>query len=304
MRDAFIDLLRQSALKDPRIILITGDLGFGVLDRYRAELPHQFINAGIAEQNMTGLATGLALEGYRVFTYSIGNFCSLRCLEQIRNDVCYHNANVKIISIGSGLGYGALGMSHHATEDVSILRALPNLHVYSPSDLSEVKVLIGALMSYDGPAYVRLGKVALASNSVRTVAINDCNRWREPRLDVSCILLTHGTTATLAQSVCEQLPFNCEVYTIPCIKPLPDNALYTLLKGKRLVVTIEEHTLLGGFGSAIGEYLLDKGITVPLYRFGLPDQFITVGGTSDELRKFCGLEVSNVVATIQRRFQQ
>ena len=138
MRDCFIELLRQEAFKNESIMLLTGDLGFGVLNKYRDTLPEQFLNVGIAEQNMTGIATGLALEGYKVFTYSIGNFCTLRCLEQIRNDVCYHRADVKVVSVGSGLGYGSLGMSHHATEDIAITRAIPNIKIYSPSDYSEI----------------------------------------------------------------------------------------------------------------------------------------------------------------------
>ena len=127
MRDCFIELLRLEAVKNKNIMLLTGDLGFGVLDEYRETIPEQFLNVGIAEQNMTGVAAGFAMEGFKVFTYSIGNFCTLRCLEQIRYDVCYHNLDVKIVSIGSGLGYGSLGTSHHATEDVAVLKALPNM---------------------------------------------------------------------------------------------------------------------------------------------------------------------------------
>ena len=134
MRDCFIERLGQMAEKDPRIMLITGDLGFGVLDDYRRRFPSQFINAGVAEQNMTGIATGLALEGYTVYTYSIANFVFMRCLEQIRNDAAYHDCNVNVVSVGGGFSYGALGISHHATEDLAIMRALPGLTVVSPGD--------------------------------------------------------------------------------------------------------------------------------------------------------------------------
>src|SRR6185437_10903005 len=158
MRDTFIRELTELAADDPRIVLITGDLGFGVFEAYARRYPRQFLNAGVAEQNMTGLATGMALEGRIVFTYSIANFPSLRCLEQIRNDAAYHDANVKIVSIGSGFSYGQLGISHHATEDISILRALPGLTVVSPADDWEVAGATRALVSTPGTCYLRFDK--------------------------------------------------------------------------------------------------------------------------------------------------
>src|SRR5450432_1212663 len=137
MRDRFISTLCQLAEQDSKIILITGDLGFSVFDEFKRRFPRQFINAGVAEQNMTLLATGMALEGYVVFTYSIGNFPTLRCLEMIRNDAAYHGANVKVVSIGGGFSYGSLGISHHATEDLAIMRALPDVAVLAPTSLQE-----------------------------------------------------------------------------------------------------------------------------------------------------------------------
>ena len=158
MRTEFINTLYEIAKKDKNVILITGDLGFGVLDKFANDLPEQFINAGVAEQDMAGLATGLALEGKTVFTYSIANFPTLRCLEQIRNDVCYHNANVKIVSVGGGYSYGPLGMSHHATEDLSIMRALPNMTIVAPGDTIETGYATEAIYKLNGPCYLRLGR--------------------------------------------------------------------------------------------------------------------------------------------------
>ena len=129
MRTAFIRALEEAAEKDSRVMLIVGDLGFGVVDQFAQKFPNQFVNAGVAEQNMTGMAVGMALSGAVVFTYSIANFPTLRCLEQIRNDVCYHKANVKVVAVGGGFVYGSLGMTHHATEDLAIMRALPNMTV-------------------------------------------------------------------------------------------------------------------------------------------------------------------------------
>ena len=141
MRDAFVTKLTELAEKDPMTMLITGDLGFGVLTDFSKRFPDQFINAGVAEQNMTGMAAGLALDGYKVYTYSIGNFNTLRCLEQIRNDICYHDCDVTVVSVGAGFSYGQLGISHFATEDLAIFRAIPNIMVVAPSDPWEVPSL-------------------------------------------------------------------------------------------------------------------------------------------------------------------
>ena len=158
MRNAFIQTLLDRAKADKNVELITGDLGFGVLKPYWESCPDQFLNVGIAEQNMTSIAAGMALEGKTVFTYSIGNFPTLRCLEQIRNDCAYHNANVKIICVGGGYTYGALGMSHHATEDIAVMRSLPNVTVFAPADAMEAEAVANAVISLDGTCYVRLGR--------------------------------------------------------------------------------------------------------------------------------------------------
>jgi len=165
MRDTFISTLTREALKNPDIMLLTGDLGFGVFDEYRKNLPEQFLNVGIAEQNMTGIATGLALVGKTVFTYSIGNFPTLRCLEQIRNDSAYHNANVTIVAVGAGFSYGQLGMSHHATEDLGIMRSIPQVTVFSPSTLLEVEQVTIASLKIKGTCYIRLDKSFADSTS-------------------------------------------------------------------------------------------------------------------------------------------
>ena len=158
MRDAFIETLIDLARRDQDVLLLTADLGFGVLDRFARELPRQFLNVGVAEQNMTGIAAGLALEGKTVFTYSIGNFNTLRCLEQIRNDLCYHQAKVKIVSIGGGFCYGPLGVSHHATEDLAIMRALPRMTVVAPGDVTETILATRSIYQTPGPGYLRLGR--------------------------------------------------------------------------------------------------------------------------------------------------
>src|SRR5207302_7770276 len=141
-----------------RVCLVVGDLGYSVIEKFAETYPDQFVNVGVAEQNMTGIAAGLALSGKIVFTYSIANFATLRCLEQIRNDVCYHNANVKVVAVGGGLAYGALGSTHHATEDLAIMRALPRMVVVAPGDPVETELLTRAVAAEAGPCYMRLGR--------------------------------------------------------------------------------------------------------------------------------------------------
>lgn len=160
MRNTFVNTLVELAKKDRDIELVTGDLGFGVLKPFWEQLPDQFVNAGIAEQNMTTVAAGMALEGKTVFTYSIGNFPTLRCLEQIRNDCAYHGANVKIVCVGGGFVYGALGMSHQATEDIAVMRALPGVAVLCPGDLVEAAEATKAIAAYPGPAICASGAAA------------------------------------------------------------------------------------------------------------------------------------------------
>src|SRR6185437_7546990 len=158
MRDAFFDALVELAEHDDRVHLVVGDLGFGVTKTFAQRFPRRFLNAGVAEQNMTGVAAGLALSGKVVFTYSIANFPVMRCLEQIRNDVCYHTLNVKIVAVGGGMAYGTAGCSHYALEDLAVLQALPNMTVIAPGDPVEVAWATRAIVAQPGPCYLRLGK--------------------------------------------------------------------------------------------------------------------------------------------------
>jgi transketolase len=158
MRTAFINELIAQARANPKVFLVVGDLGFSVVEPYAAEFPERYLNAGVAEQNMTTVAAGLASEGYHVFTYSIGNFPTLRCLEQIRNDICYHDLSVTVVAVGAGMAYGNLGYSHHAVQDIAVMRALPNLTVYSPADPGETRECMRLIVERSRPSYLRLGK--------------------------------------------------------------------------------------------------------------------------------------------------
>lgn len=302
MRDTFIEQLRKRAIQDPRIVLITADLGFGVFDRFRESCPTQFINIGIAEQNMTAVATGLALEGHVVFTYSIANFSTLRCLEQIRNDACYHQANVKIVSVGGGFSYGALGISHHATEDLSIMRSLPDLSVIVPGGLWEAQQATDVIIDTPGTFYLRLDKSAGEDNPLRKNERLHLGFSRIVRegTDVA-ILVTGGILEEVwkAALILEREGISVEIVSIHSLKPF-DTAMILRVVGEiKNIVTVEEHTLNGGLGSLVAETLLDNGVFPDKFlRIGLQDGFSSIVGCQEYLRKMYGLDARSIVKKV------
>jgi transketolase len=301
MRDAFIRTLSELAQRDPRIVLITGDLGFGVLTDFAQRFPDQFINAGVAEQNMTMLACGMAREGARAYTYSIANFTTLRCLEQLRNDVCYHDADVTAVSVGGGFSYGQLGMSHFATEDLAILRALPNMAVVSPSDPWSAQVLTEALHQRGGPAYLRIDKGSAGlPEAPGEIAFG---RIRPVREGADAVIFATGAIlgeALKAADVLRAEGVGVAVVDVHTIKPFDAEGVATLAGGARVVITLEEHTIVGGLGAAVAEACMDAGVhPVAFRRMGLKDCFPTVVGDQNFLRAFYGLDSVAVAQTVR-----
>src|SRR6185503_12647579 len=246
MRDAFIARLERLASENPRVFLITGDLGFGVLDRFAERFPRQFLNAGVAEQNMTGLATGLALEGRTVFTYSIANFPTLRCLEQIRNDAAYHDANVKVVAIGGGFSYGALGMSHHATEDLAILRAL-GLPVIAPGCDWEAEEATEAIARLQGTCYLRLDRSSMPSTA-RPGERFEIGRARMLREGDDVTIMSTGGMLQLALEASETLAergIRSRVVSMHTVHPIDSEAVLDAARETGGIVTVEEHTVRG-----------------------------------------------------------
>ena len=225
MRDAFIRSLLAIAEENPRVVLMTGDLGFGVFDEFRRRCPGQFYNVGVAEQNLAGVGAGMAMAGHVVFTYSIGNFPTLRCLEQVRNDICYHGADVKIVTVGGGMAYGALGYTHHAVEDLAILRALPGLAVVAPGDPVEVEQLLPQIVDRSGPVYLRLGRAGerrLHESHVRV----EFGRPTRARVGEHVLLLTVGGMLAVALEAAEQLVgegVEADVVSVHTIRPLAES---------------------------------------------------------------------------------
>ena len=306
MRNAFVQTLTELAQENPAVMLITGDLGFGVLSDFARCFPRQYLNIGVAEQNMTGVATGLALDGRIVFTYSIANFPTLRCLEQIRNDACYHDANVKIVSVGCGMSYGSLGTSHHATEDIAIIRALPNITVISPGDPWEARQATRAISRCSGPALLRLDKSAAAESFIpeEVFQLGKARRVREGQ-DVT-LIATGGilAEALAAADLLRSEAIHCRVLSMHTIKPLDTPELRAAALETGGIVTIEEHSVEGGLGGAVAENLLEAG-AIPrfFFRVGLRGGFTSIVGSQQYLRKVYSLDAASIAAVVAGRLR-
>ena len=296
MRAAFIKTLEELAAKDKNLIFITGDLGYNVIENFQKKFPKQFINAGVAEQNMTGMAAGLALSGKTVFTYSIANFPSLRPLEQVRNDICYHNANVKIISIGAGFMYGGLGATHHATEDIAIMRALPNMVVISPADGIDTELATRAIVEWNGPCYLRLGKDHKIYKKPYAFKIGKAHTVRNGK-DIT--LISTGNILKEALEASDELKkqkINARVVNMHTVKPIDRTTIRKAAQETKGIVTIEEHSVIGGLGSAVAETLADLGFQTKLKIIGIPDTFSKYVGDEEFLKGKYGLTVKNILA--------
>jgi transketolase len=303
MRNSFIKTLLAQARQDGRIFLLCGDLGYSVLEPFAEQFPERFLNMGIAEQNMMGVATGLSMEGYTVFAYSIGNFPTLRAMEQIRYDICYHEANVKIIAVGGGYAYGPLSTSHHTTEELGMLRTIPGMVVTAPGDPSEVDSMTAFIAQHRGPCYMRLNKAG------------------EPRLHATPPALTLGaivpvhsvpgaTTAVwatgdmvgYAQRYITQHALAADLYSFPFVNPIDAAQLAALARRYARVATLEEHQANGGFGSAVLERLHDLlsagtlSALPALQRIAIPNAFISVAGSQDYLREKMQLQLNSFLA--------
>ncbi len=301
MRDTFVRTLVQLAKEDKNIELVTGDLGFGVLKPFWEQCPDQFTNAGIAEQNMTSVAAGMALTGKNVFTYSIGNFPTLRCIEQIRNDCAYHHANVKVVCIGGGFVYGSLGMSHQATEDIAILRALPEVVVLAPADLVEAEECTKALAKYNGTAYLRLGRGGEKrihdhiDNFQIGKAIKVCDGNRVAILSTGAIF----EEVTAAKDILKEKGIAPAIYTFPTVKPIDKDTIESVAEEFDLIVTCEEHNIIGGFGSAVAEVMAEmKNKKATLLRIGLNDEYSIRVGNQRYLRGQYNIDAESIVKRI------
>ena len=302
MRSVFNEKLLEITRRDPRIFMVLADIGYGEIEPFAKEFPDRFFNVGVAEQNMTGVACGVAMEGNIAVTYSIANFPTLRPLEQIRNDVCYHNANVKIVIIGGGLAYGSLGISHHSTEDLAIMRALPNMVVLAPSDFAEARAATEAMIKHDGPVYYRCGyknEPPIHQGEIdfqigRAIQVRDGG-------DATLIYAgTVGYNALLATESLAQSGINCRLISMHTVKPIDNDSVMKAAEETGAIITVEEHNMNGGLGGAVAEVLAENcQAAVKFRRLALPDVNVTKVGSQEWLLAQYGLDPAGIVRSVK-----
>jgi len=292
MRQAFINILIQLAEQDKDVWLLTADMGFGVVEQFATKFSKQYANVGVAEQNMIGVATGLALEGKKVFCYSIANFPTLRCLEQIRNDVCYHNLPICIVSGGAGLWYGSLGMTHWALEDIAMMRTLPNMAVVSPYSADKMVREVRDVYRTGSPCYLRMSR---ASNNPLAEEQDSLHGTAKGKV---ILLAVGGRMVEIAMEASRILTSNkiaADVVAMTRIKPLNSDILGQVAKITNAFITIEEHSRIGGLGSAVAEVLVGLRHHPPLVRMGTRDEYPTTAMSYEELLKYHHLTVDDIV---------
>ena len=304
MRELFIESLIKKAKIDKNIILITGDLGFGVLNNFFEELPEQCINAGVAEQNMTGMSAGLALEGYNVFNYSIANFPTLRCLEQIRNDIIYHNLSVNIVAVGGGFSYGALGMSHHAIEDISIMRTFPNIRVFAPCDKVEVNAILDKMIDDPKPSYLRIDKIKNDIESKEPFVFGDLRKIRSGK---KIAIIGYGSIieeALLASEDLSKIGINCSIYSAHTIKPFNNDILLNITKNYETLIALEEHVDTGGLGNLMSNIFIENRV-IPknLIKLNLQDRYSPIIGSREFLRDYYKLNSASIVSVVKKYYK-
>ncbi len=302
MRTTFVRTLEALAKDDPSIWLVTGDLGFTVLENFRDTFPNQYLNAGVAEQNLIGTAAGLALSGKKVFVYSIIPFITFRCLEQIRNDVCYHKLPVCVVGVGAGYSYGHQGATHHAIEDIAIMRALPGMTVVCPGDPVETEAAVKAIAAMNGPCYLRLGKAGEPKmhDALPNFTIGKAIQMRE---GTDATLIATSTMLETAVKIVDQMKeagMQIRLLSMPTVKPIDADAIERAAKETSFIVTLEEHESIGGLGSAVSEVLSTKDCRTRHLLLSTPPAFADAIGSTNFLRQRAGIDVESVMTRIQQ----
>jgi transketolase len=299
MRNTFVKTLTALAEQDERIFLITPDMGFSVLETFQTRFPERFLNVGIAESNAVGIAAGLALSGRIVYVYSIIPFVCMRPFEQVRVDVAYMNTNVRLVGVGAGLSYGPAGGTHHAVEDIALMRALPNMSVVSPCDPWEVAQAVTLSVQHEGPMYIRLARngepvLSSAEAALGFGALNPLRRAATPGI----LLLFTGNSADIALAVQDGLARQgqaADVVSVPFLKPLDSEGVLREMAGKQLVVTIEEHCQTGGLASAVAEVIAASGARPRFKSYNLGDSYSHYVGNQQYIREQFGFSADAIL---------
>lgn len=302
MRNAFAKEITRLAAADERVVLLSGDIGNNLFEDLKQVGERHFLNCGIAEANMIGVAAGMAMSGLRPIVYTITPFTTTRCFEQIRVDLCYHEAAVTIVGTGSGLSYAELGPTHHSLEDIAILRSLPGMTVMAPCDIREMQAGLRAAMRHDGPVYIRIGKKGepnIHSNDIELTigkAI-ELQTGRDVALLVTGVIMPE---ALKAAEILSERGLSVGVASFPSVKPLDTAYLEDVTKQSKLLVTIEEHGRIGGFGSAVAEWRAGRWDGPPVLMLGASDEFLHVIGDQNFARDIYGLTAEKIAASVTK----
>ena len=303
MRRTCLDMVHELARADSRVVFVGSDLGVGVLDDFRREMPERFFMEGVAEANVVGMAAGMAMEGKIVYVNTIASFLTRRCFEQVALDLCLHNVRVRLIGNGGGLVYAPLGPTHLATEDIAILRALPNMTILAPADAREMRRLMPATVDVPGPVYIRLAKGhdPIVTKDTGPFAIGKAVVHRE---GADALLVATGVGLHVADAAAARLAaegVDAAVLHMPTVKPFDRDTVLRFAEGVPVVVTVEEHTIVGGLGGAVAEALAEAGLAGPvrLRRIGIPDTFPDRYGLQAGLMDRYGITPGAVVAAVR-----
>lgn len=301
MREAFVKEMEKQLSIKKEIYLLTADLGFSLFENIQKKFPSRFINVGVAESNMVGVAAGLALTGKTVFVYSIATFATYRTFEHIRNDICQHNLAVIVIGTGAGLSYPDAGPSHHALEDLALLKAIPNMSIFTPSDPSETAWAVKYAIKRKRPAYIRLGKKSEFIEIKRKLKYGKANILSKGK---DFLLITTGNITYEALNSIDLLKsvgINGTLLNYPMIKPFDRKTLLSLAPKFKIIVTLEEHSEVGGLSSSVSETLVNVKGKFKLHNLATPDKFTKIAGEQSYLREKYGLSGKKVAKFIKAK---
>jgi transketolase len=298
MRNTVINKITGYAKNDKSIFFITGDAGFGVLDKFKADFPDRFLNLGIAEQNMIGFSAGLALSGYKVFVYNIVPFVLYRCYEQVRNDICYQELPVTLLGIGSGVTYAPQGVTHYSVEDIALARTLPNLIILSPADPLEAEKCTEFAYKSNKPVYIRIAKSGEAVIHKRTIkSITEPIVLNE---GTGVALLFHGSISSEIIKLGERLLKKVMIISVPMLQPLNFNVLLKKIKNIHTIITVEEHFIEGGLGSIIADWILREKLHFRLKKLGIKNEFIHAVKNNAGMRGFYNISCDSIMREIKK----
>ena len=307
MRNAFADEIEQLAAKDPMVVLLSGDIGNRLFDKFRARFPDRFYNCGVAEANMISMAAGLAMAGMRPVVYTIASFLIYRPYEQIRVDIGYHNLPVTLVGVGGGLSYASNGATHHACEDIAVMSTIPSFRIFNAGDTWEVRAGLNAALKSDTPFYLRIGKKR--EPVVHEAAVDFVSTPSAKLRDGSdYAIIASGNllpAALQAAELASQHGIEASLHTMPFVSPLDETTLNSLFASDRKIAVIEEHSVQGGLGSKIIEWAnLNRQDSGRITRIGAPTEFIKRTTTQEDMRNQLGLTPDAIAASILKHFKQ